>query len=94
MTEGEGGGVEGLPTGKQLVMERTELPGAQWAWEQTRDYNFKADPMLYANVYFIQESPTITETVTIGQLILHHRDFARKDLEVFYKCECANINKY
>lgn len=29
ITEGEGGGVERLPAGKQLVMERTELPGAQ-----------------------------------------------------------------
>lgn len=51
MTEGGGGGVEGLPRGKQPVVERTELPGAQWAWEQTRDYNFKADPMLYANFF-------------------------------------------
>lgn len=46
ITEGIGGGVEGLPAGKQPVVERTELPGAQWAWEQARDYNFKADPML------------------------------------------------
>lgn len=46
ITEGIGGGVEGLPAGKQPVVERTELPGAQWAGEQARDYNFKADPML------------------------------------------------
>lgn len=92
MTEGGGGGVEGLPRGKQPVVERTELPGAQWAREQTRDYNFKADPMLYANFYFIQEAPAITKT--IGQLILHHFDFVRTDLKVFYKCWCANINKY
>ena len=46
ITEGIGGGVEGLPARKQPVVERTELPGAQRAWEQTRDYNFKADPWL------------------------------------------------
>ena len=81
----EGGGVEGLPTGKQLVMEWTELPGAQWAREHTRDYNFKGDPMLYANFYFVEEAPTITKTVTTGQLILHQWDIAGTDLEVFYK---------
>lgn len=61
ITEGIGGGVEGLPAGKQPVVERTELPGAQWAREQTRDYNFKADPMLYANFYFTEQALTITE---------------------------------
>lgn len=54
ITEGIGGGVEGLPAGEQPVVERTELPGAQWAREQTRDYNFKADPMLQP--FFISQS--------------------------------------
>jgi len=41
--------------------------------------------MLYANFYFVEEAPTITKTVTTGQLILHQWDIAGTDLEVFYK---------
>lgn len=94
ITEGIGGGVEGLPAGKQAVVEQTELPGAQWAQQQARDYNFKADSMLYANFYFIEQALTITKPVTSGQLIPLWWGFASTGLEVFYKCQYVNINKY